>query len=77
MHESMFRLVVKKAAEYLLIGDRGGMADIAACQRFSENQDIRQNQIGYKAVSRPPKSGGNLVENQKNAVLIAQLSGAF
>ena len=53
------------------------MADVAAGQRLAEHQNVRQDQVGHKAVARPAKAGGDLVENQQHAVLVAQLTGTL
>ena len=53
------------------------MADVAAGQRLAEHQNVRQDQVGHKAIARPAKAGGDLIEDQQHAVLVAQLAGAL
>ena len=77
MHQRVALVVAVEAAEDLFVGDRHRMSDITAGQRLAEHQNVRQDQIGHKAVARPAKAGGDLVENQQNAVLVAQLTGTL
>ena len=38
----------------------------------TQHQDVRQDQVRSKAMSGPAKTGGNLVKNKQNAILITR-----
>ena len=60
-----------------MVGHGGGVADVAAGEGLAQDENIRQHQVGNKSVPRPAKAGGHLIEDEQDAVLVAQLSGPF
>ena len=73
----MLRIIIIEALKYLFAGNSNRMSDIAACQRFAENQNVRLYQIGRKTVASTAKAGCHLVKNQQHTILITKLSCSF
>ena len=55
MHQRVAVIVAVEAAENLFVGDRHRMADVAAGQRLAEHKNVRQDQVGHKAIAVRPK----------------------
>ena len=77
MHQGKAVIVTIKSVKDFVVCNGDSMSDITAGQGFSENQDVRKDKVGYKAVSGTSESCCNLIKNQKHIILIAQFSGTF
>ena len=74
MHQSMFRDIIVKAFKYFSVCYGNRMTDVSTCQRFAKNQNIRKNQVRHKTVACPTKSRRHLIKDQKDTILVAELS---
>ena len=77
MHEGVGGVVIIKGVKYFFTRHSCRVADVAAGERFAQHQNIRQHQVGNKAVSRAAKACGHFVEDQQHAVCVAQFPGSL
>ena len=75
VHQGMVRVIAVKPLVHLMISHRHRVADVSPGERLAQHQDVRQHQVGHKAVAGAPKSGSYLIKDQQHAILVAQLPG--
>lgn len=62
VHQGKAVIVTIKSVKDFVVCNGDSMSDITAGQGFSENQDVRKDKVGYKAVSGTSESCCNLIK---------------
>ena len=75
MHERVSPGVRPEAAVDPVVRDSRRMPDVAAGEGLPEADDIRADQIRREAVAGPPESRRDLIVNEDDSVLVAELAG--
>ena len=74
--QGVARVAVQESLEHGLAGDRGGEWKGAAGERFSQDDDVGDDMRFLEGEPRagPEEAGGDLVEHEERAVLVARLA---